>query len=92
MYARTILGLPIRDVTGGFKCYKRRVLESFDLNAICSNGYSFQIETTYRAHKNGFSIREIPITFIERRAGRSKFSKKIILEAIGIVWRLKFER
>jgi dolichol-phosphate mannosyltransferase len=88
-YGRTILAIDIRDLTGGFKCYKREVLEAIDPDSIQSNGYSFQIETTYKAHNKGFAIKEIPITFVERRAGASKMSKAIVLEAIVMVWKLR---
>jgi dolichol-phosphate mannosyltransferase len=81
-YARTILGLPIRDLTGGFKCYRRQVLETIDLDAISAQGYTFQIETTYRAIRAGFRVVEIPITFVDRQAGTSKMSKAIVAEAV----------
>ncbi|MFL6011203.1 MAG: polyprenol monophosphomannose synthase [Gaiellaceae bacterium] len=81
-YARTLLGTPIRDLTGGFKCYRRRVLETIDLDAIDSKGYAFQIETTYRALRSGFRVVEVPITFVDREAGGSKMSKTIVAEAI----------
>jgi dolichol-phosphate mannosyltransferase len=81
-YARTLLGTPIRDLTGGFKCYRRRVLDTIDLDAIDSKGYAFQIETTYRALRSGFRVVEIPITFVDREAGGSKMSKTIVAEAI----------
>jgi dolichol-phosphate mannosyltransferase len=89
LYARTILGLSVRDLTGGFKCFRRRVLETIDLDAVQSSGYAFQIELTYRAVKRGFKIREIPITFEDRRVGQSKMSRKIFLEALTMVWKLK---
>ena len=88
-YARTILGVSYHDLTGGFKCFHRRVLEALPLDEIHSEGYSFQIEMTYRAHLKGFKIREIPIIFRERREGQSKISRAIILEAMGVVWKLK---
>ncbi|MFL6038812.1 MAG: polyprenol monophosphomannose synthase, partial [Gaiellaceae bacterium] len=81
-YARTLLSTPIRDLTGGFKCYRRRVLETIDLDAIDSKGYAFQIETTYRALRSGFRVVEVPITFVDREAGGSKMSKTIVAEAI----------
>ena len=81
-YARVLLGLKVRDLTGGFKCYRRRVLETIDLDAIESRGYAFQIETTYRALRAGFRVVEIPITFADREAGGSKMSKTIVAEAI----------
>jgi len=81
-YARVLLGLKVRDLTGGFKCYRRRVLETIDLYASESRGYAFQIETTYRALRAGFRVVEIPITFADREAGGSKMSKTIVAEAI----------
>jgi dolichol-phosphate mannosyltransferase len=81
-YARRILGVPIRDLTAGFKCYRRAVLETIDLSAIDSRGYAFQIETTYRAIRAGFQVVEIPITFADREVGGSKMSKSIVVEAI----------
>lgn len=85
LYSRIVTGLPVRDATGGFKCFRRKVLETLDFEAIRSNGYSFQIEVTHRAWMHGFSIREFPIIFVEREAGHSKFSKKIIYEAMWMV-------
>jgi len=90
MYTRLVTGLPVRDATAGFKCYRRAVLESLDLDAITSNGYSFQIETNFMAWKKGFRVCEVPIVFVDRRAGVSKMSKHIICEAAWMVWRLKF--
>jgi len=90
LYARTILGLDVRDLTSGFKCFRREVLAAIDLDAVRSNGYSFQIEMTYRAVRKGFSVTEVPIIFIDRRAGQSKMSSKIFAEAMGMVWRLRF--
>jgi dolichol-phosphate mannosyltransferase len=81
-YARVVLGAPVRDLTGGFKCYRRRVLETIDLASIHSKGYAFQIETTYRALRAGFRVQEIPITFVDREAGGSKMSKTIVAEAV----------
>src|SRR4051812_1719075 len=81
-YARVLLGVSVRDLTGGFKCYHREVLERIDLDAITSKGYAFQIETTYRAQRAGFRVVEIPITFADREAGGSKMSKAIVAEAI----------
>ncbi len=89
-YARTLLNIPIRDVTGGFKCFRRQVLEALPLETIQSTGYSFQIEMTYRALKQGFSVQEIPIVFVEREQGVSKMSNKIVLEAIWRVPALRF--
>jgi dolichol-phosphate mannosyltransferase len=82
LYARLLLGVKVRDLTGGFKCYRRRVLETIDLDAIDSRGYAFQIETTYRALRAGFRVVEIPITFADREVGGSKMSKTIVVEAI----------
>jgi dolichol-phosphate mannosyltransferase len=81
-YARIILGVKIRDLTGGFKCYRRAVLEAIDLDAVESKGYAFQIETTYRALRAGFKVVEVPITFADREVGGSKMSKAIVAEAI----------
>jgi dolichol-phosphate mannosyltransferase len=89
IYARLILGLPVMDATGGFRCYRRRVLETIDLSAIRSNGYSFQIEMVYRTMQAGFRIGEIPIIFSDRRVGSSKMSRRIVLEALVTVWRLR---
>ena len=92
VYARLILGLPVMDATGGFRCYRRRVLETIDLDAIGSNGYSFQIEMVYRALQAGFRIGEVPIIFPDRRVGHSKMSRRIVLEALLTVWRLRLGR
>jgi dolichol-phosphate mannosyltransferase len=81
-YARVLLGAPVHDLTGGFKCYRRAVLETIDLEAVRSKGYAFQIETTYRALRKGFRVVEIPITFVDREAGGSKMSRAIVAEAI----------
>jgi dolichol-phosphate mannosyltransferase len=88
-YARIILGLPVRDLTGGFKCYHRAVLEAIALDRISSKGYAFQIETTYRARRAGFSVVEVPIVFVDREEGHSKMSRAIVLEA---VWRVPLLR
>jgi len=90
IYARAITGLPVSDTTGGFKCFRRNVLESIDLNSVKSNGYAFQIEMSYRVWKRGFRIVEIPIIFVDRTEGVSKMSKKIVREAIWMVWRLRW--
>src|SRR5215212_792100 len=82
LYAQVILGLPVRDLTGGFKCYRRAVLEALPLDEIDSKGYAFQIETTYRALRKGFRVREIPITFVDRIEGGSKMSKAIVVEGV----------
>lgn len=89
VYARWVTGLPVRDSTGGFKCFKREVLEKIGLDNIHSNGYAFQIEMSFRAWRKGFKIKEIPIIFVDRRAGESKMSKKIVREAIWVVWKLR---
>jgi dolichol-phosphate mannosyltransferase len=91
-YARTVLGVPVRDLTAGFICYRRRVLESIDLGSVRSSGYGFQIEMKYRVLKAGFRVEEMPIVFEDRRVGQSKMSKKIFLEALTMVWRLRFGR
>jgi dolichol-phosphate mannosyltransferase len=82
LYAQLLLGVPVRDLTGGFKCYRRAVLETIDLDAIHSKGYAFQIETTYRALRAGFRVAEVPIVFVDRVVGGSKMSKAIVLEAV----------
>lgn len=89
LYARLITGLPVADATGGFKCFRREVLEAIDLGRVESEGYAFQIEITLRAWKKGFRIKEIPIVFTDRDVGESKMSKKIIWEAVWRVWRLR---
>ncbi|HEY5662284.1 MAG TPA: polyprenol monophosphomannose synthase [Gaiellaceae bacterium] len=89
-YARVLLGAPVRDLTGGFKCYRRRVLETIDLDAVHSKGYAFQIETTYRALCAGFRVVEVPITFVDREDGVSKMSRTIVAEAIWKVPSLRF--
>lgn len=88
-YTRLITGMPIKDATGGFKCFKRKVLESIDFTNVRSNGYAFQIEMTFKAWKKGFKVGEIPIIFIDRIAGSSKMSKKIVYEAVFMVWKLR---
>jgi dolichol-phosphate mannosyltransferase len=90
VYARIVTGLPLWDATGGYKCWRRRVLEAIDLNDVRSNGYAFQIEMSFRAWKKGFRIVEIPIVFVDRTEGTSKMSKKIVREAIWMVWRLRW--
>ena len=92
LYSRIILGLPYHDLTGGYKCFRRQVLETLDLDAIGASGYGFQIEMTYRAHRAGFAIKELPIIFVDRQVGTSKMSKGILLEAMLMVWRLRFGR
>ncbi len=91
-YARLATGMPFSDTTGGFKCYRRKVLESIDLDAIRSEGYSFQIETTFRAWRKGFKIGEITIVFTDRLEGTSKMSGRIIREAVWVVWKLRLQR
>lgn len=88
-YVRLITGLKLSDCTTGYKCFKRKVLETLDLDSILSNGYSFQIEVNYRVHKLGFKIGELPIVFIDRHSGSSKMSGSIIREALYIVWKLR---
>lgn len=89
LYSRTILGLPVRDLTSGYKAFSRRALSVIDLPSVRSNGYSFQIETTYRAARQGMKVTEVPIVFVDRRVGHSKMSRKIFLEAVGVVWKLR---
>ncbi|HSG99624.1 MAG TPA: polyprenol monophosphomannose synthase [candidate division Zixibacteria bacterium] len=89
VYTRIVTGLPLRDGTGGFKCFRRKVLETIDLNAVRSNGYAFQIELSMRAWKKGFRLKEIPIIFTDRVHGTSKMSKKIVREAVWMVWYLR---
>ncbi len=88
-YTRFITGMPIQDATGGFKCFRRSVLESINLDKIKSNGYAFQIEMTFKAWKKGFKVGEIPIVFVDRVKGTSKMSRKIVREAIFMVWKLR---
>jgi dolichol-phosphate mannosyltransferase len=85
LYARVLLGSRVRDLTGGFKCFRRAVLETVDLDAVATRGYGFQIEMTYRALREGFRVVEIPITFVDRRVGQSKMSGGIVLEAMAQV-------
>jgi len=88
-YARVITGLPLTDCTGGFKCFRRQVLEAIDLGRVRSNGYAFQIEMSFRAWKKGFTLKEIPIVFHDRVEGHSKMSKRIVREAVWMVWWLR---
>jgi dolichol-phosphate mannosyltransferase len=90
VYARIVTGLPVWDATGGFKVYRRAVLEAIDLSRVRSNGYAFQIEMSFRAWKKAFRITEIPIVFVDRTEGTSKMSKAIVREAVWMVWRLRF--
>jgi dolichol-phosphate mannosyltransferase len=91
LYARFVTGVRLADSTGGFKCFRRRVLEAVDLDAVRSNGYAFQIEVNTRAARKGFRIAEIPIVFVDRTDGVSKMSKAIVREAIWMVWRLRLQ-
>jgi dolichol-phosphate mannosyltransferase len=91
LYARAVLGVPVRDLTTGFKAYTRRALAAIDPRSLRSNGYSFQIETTYRALRKGLTVVEVPIVFVDRRAGHSKMSRRIFAEAITEVWRLRLD-
>ena len=90
IYARLVTGLPLDDCTGGFKCFRRSVLEAIDLDSVRSNGYAFQIEMSFRAWKRGFRIVEIPIVFVDRTEGSSKMSRRIVREAIWMVWKLRW--
>jgi dolichol-phosphate mannosyltransferase len=90
LYARAILGVAIRDLTGGFKCFRREVLEAIDLPTVECSGYAFQIELTYRAIRKGYRVVELPIVFADRRVGQSKMSREIVLEAIRKVWTIRF--
>jgi dolichol-phosphate mannosyltransferase len=89
VYSRIITGIPIKDLTGGYKCFRRQVLEALDLSRVKSDGYGFQIEINYKAWRKGFRIREIPIMFVDRRAGESKMNRRIVWEAAWMVWRLR---
>ena len=88
-YTRFVTGLPVHDATGGFKCFRRDVLQTVNLDKVRSNGYAFQIEMTFKAWKKGFRIKEIPIIFVDRMKGKSKMSRKIVREAILMVWKLR---
>ena len=90
IYARVVTGVRLCDATGGFKCFRRRVLETVNLDAVRSNGYAFQIEMSVRAARRGFRITEIPIVFVDRTDGESKMSNAIVREAVWMVWRLRF--
>jgi len=92
VYTHIITGLPLRDSTGGFKCFRRKVLAEIGLDTIRSDGYSFQIEVNFRSWRKGFSIVEIPIVFVDRHSGTSKMSRRIVWEAMWLVWRLRAER
>ncbi len=91
LYARTILGVGVRDLTGGFKCFNRRVLEAIDLDTVQTRGYGFQIELTYRTTTRGFTVVEVPIRFADRVAGQSKMSARIMAEAFTMVWKLRYD-
>ena len=91
LYARTILGIKVRDLTSGYKAFSRRALEAIDFESVRSAGYSFQIEMTYRAYLRGMNIKEVPIIFVDRTLGKSKMSRKIFVEAMGVIWKLRFE-
>lgn len=89
LYARTVLGVKIRDLTAGFICYRRQTLERIDLDTVESNGYSFQVEMKYRVTKAGMRVEELPIVFVDRRVGQSKMSRKIFMEALVMVWKMR---
>jgi len=89
LYTRVVTGMPVKDATGGYKCFRRRALESIRLDRVRSDGYAFQIEMSYKCWRKGFRIREIPILFVDRRAGFSKMNRRIIWEAVWMVWRLR---
>lgn len=89
LYTRMITGLPVKDCTSGYKCFRRSTIEAIDLDSVGSDGYSFQIEMNYRCMEKGLKIVEVPIIFIDRHAGSSKMSKKIVREAVLLVWKLK---
>ncbi len=91
LYTRFITGMPVHDATGGFKCFRRKVLEAIDLNQVTSNGYAFQIEMNFKAWKKGFKVKEIPIIFVDRMKGESKMSRKIVREAVTMVWKLRLK-
>jgi len=91
LYTRIITGLPVHDATGGYKCFNRKVLEAINLDRVKSNGYAFQIEMTFKAWKKGFKVKEIPIIFVDRVKGKSKMSKKIVREAVTMVWKLRIK-
>jgi dolichol-phosphate mannosyltransferase len=91
LYARLILGVPLEDLTSGFKCFSRRVLERLDLQSVRSNGYAFQVELNYRCHRHGFRVVEVPIMFVDRRVGKSKMGRHIVTEAMVVVLGLRFQ-
>lgn len=90
LYARFILGVGVQDLTGGYKCFRRQVLETLELDAVQTVGYAFQIEMTYRTLLAGFRVKEVPILFVDRRQGASKMSRRVFWEAVTAVWRLRF--
>jgi dolichol-phosphate mannosyltransferase len=90
IYTQIVTGLPIKDATGGFKCFRREVLEGINLDNVRSNGYAFQIEMSFKAWRKGFRVMEIPIVFLDRRIGVSKMSRKIVYEAVFMLWMLRF--
>jgi dolichol-phosphate mannosyltransferase len=92
LYAGLLLGVSVRDLTGGFKCFHHRVLRNIGLETILANGYAFQVELTYRTLQAGYRVQEVPIIFKERLHGQSKMSSKIVLEALKVVWQLRFSR
>ena len=92
IYVRFVTGVKLADATGGFRCYRRKVLEAIDLDDIRSNGYAFQIEMSFRSSRKGFRIKEIPIVFVDRTDGTSKMSVAIAREAVWVVWRLRFKK
>lgn len=92
VYTRVITGMPLKDATGGFKCFRRKVLEAIDLDRVNSNGYAFQIEMNFKAWCKGFRLCEHPIIFVDRHSGESKMSRKIVYEAVFMVWKLKFRK
>jgi dolichol-phosphate mannosyltransferase len=89
LYAKLVLGVPMNDLTSGFKCFRVDVLRSFNLDAIHSNGYAFQVELNYLCHKLGYCVAEVPILFVDRRVGQSKMSGMIVVEAMGVCWKLR---
>jgi dolichol-phosphate mannosyltransferase len=91
LYARLILGMPVNDLTSGFKCFSRQVLERLDLQTVRSNGYAFQVEMNYRCHQQGYTIAEVPIVFVDRRVGKSKMGSHIVLEAMVVVLGLRLQ-
>ena len=91
LYTRAITGMSVHDATGGYKCFRKEVLQAIDLDRVTSNGYAFQIEMTFKAWKKGFRVKEIPIIFVDRVKGKSKMSKKIVREAVTMVWKLRLK-